>query len=144
MPPTCARCASRPGRARRQLALSALPACLLVGLPTLARPGAAGILAEASCACGHHVERLPLFSGFANFRTICLFPALCQDRGILVRINLLDPGMRPASCPSGPLASLAYPAVARPRAIPWPSGGSRTTRWHDSLAAAIPARVAVK
>lgn len=122
MPPMSAYSASRPGHARGQLALWALLACLLVGLPTLARPAAAGILAEASCPCGYHLERLPLFGGFANFRTVCLFPALCRDKGSLVLINLLDPGTRPASCPTGPLASLADPAVA-------PVDGESVAEW---------------
>ncbi len=122
MPPACTYAARRSGHAPRLLALSTLLACLLAVLPALARPAAAGILAEATCPCGYHVERLPLFGGYANFRTVCLFPALCRDKGILVLINLLAPGTRPTSCPSGPLMSLADPAVA-------PAGGETVAEW---------------
>jgi hypothetical protein len=92
---------------------------LLLSLPPAA---GAGTVVEARCACGYHIERLALFGGFANFRQVCLFPALCQDRQAVVVVNLLAPQTRPASCPTGPLSRYDTPALA-------PAAGASVADW---------------
>ena len=81
----------------------------LAGYP---RPLAAGTLVSAACSCGYSRPSLPLFGGFANFKTVCLFPGLCQATGQLVLFNVLDPMARPRDCPHGDITSYADPALA--------------------------------
>lgn len=90
-----------------------LLAALLAGL-TGAGPHSAraGTLVNARCPCGYHRERLPLFGGRANFRTVCRFPALCATSHELVLINLLDPLADTAHCQGTKAIPYTDPSLA--------------------------------
>ena len=107
----------------RGLWFRALFVSLLLAAGTAGRPALAGTMVAASCPCGYAAARLPLFGGFANYRSVCLFPAICQERRELVLINLLAPRERPKNCPHGPLLSLADPGMA-------PTGGPVAADWN--------------
>ena len=71
---------------RKILTVLLVLAAFLAGYP---RSLAAGTLVSAACPCGYSRPSLPLFGGFANFKTVCLFPGLCQATGQLVLFNVL-------------------------------------------------------
>ena len=109
---------SRFAPGRRLTALAVLLACLLSAPATLR----AGVLAAASCPCGFETRPMPLFGGFANFRQVCLFPALCRDTSQIVLVNLLDAAKRPKDCPSGALTVYGDPSLG-------PAEGSPVAEW---------------
>ena len=99
-------------------------AALLVTLLILAAPVLAGTLVNARCPCGYHTERMPLFGGRANFRTVCLFPALCPTSHELVLVNLLDPLADIPQCPGGKTIPYTDPSLALT------VGGPVVTSWN--------------
>lgn len=94
---------------RNSLLVLCLLTLLLVGHP---RPVAAGTIVSAACSCGFSKPHLGLFGGRANFKTVCLFPGLCQATGQLVLFNVLDPAKAPRDCPHGDITSYAAPSLA--------------------------------
>jgi hypothetical protein len=89
-----------------------LAALVLVGLLGLAAPAHAGDILDASCPCGYHKERLFLYGGRANFKTICLFPALCKTSREITLINVLDPRRDPRDCKASDALSYEHPSLA--------------------------------
>lgn len=83
-----------------------------VFLALLAGPALAGSLISARCPCGFTINRMPVFGGRGNYKTVCLFPALCLATGQIVRINVLAPANRPKDCSVGPVISYADPSLA--------------------------------
>jgi len=89
-------------------ALFTLPVILLA-VPTSAQSGA---IVSASCPCGYQRERMFLFGGLTNFRTVCRFPALCRSTGAIVLGNLLDPAAGAGDCPASDMAFYNDPSLA--------------------------------
>lgn len=98
---------ANPGRAARALGLG----LLLLALATPV-PARAGTIVDARCPCGYHTGRLLVFGGRADFKTVCMFPALCRDTDALLLVNLLDPATPPAGCPGGSAIPYDHPALA--------------------------------
>lgn len=103
----------RPRQAGRSL-VCLLIACgaLVASLTFFAPPAQGGMLVNARCPCGYHTERIPIFGGRANFKTVCLFPALCEDKGTIELVNLLDLSRRPKTCPTGRYLPYTDPLLA--------------------------------
>ena len=110
-PGVLARCA--------KAALFTLPV-LLLAVPMAAQSGA---IVSAACPCGYHRERMNLFGGLTNFRTVCRFPALCRTARTIVLGNLLDPAAGASDCPAPDMVFYSDPSLAPekpgPAVISW-------------------------
>ncbi|MEF3698310.1 hypothetical protein [Desulfolutivibrio sp.] len=89
-------------------ALLTLPVILLA-VPS---PAQSGAIVSASCPCGYHRERMNLFGGLTNFRTVCRFPALCRKARAIALGNLLDPAAGAGDCPASDMVFYNDPALA--------------------------------
>ncbi|QLA18689.1 hypothetical protein [Desulfolutivibrio sulfoxidireducens] len=90
----------------------AIHALFAVSLVTAAATARAGDMVSASCPCGFQRQGMPVFGGFATFKTSCLFPALCLATRDMVLGNLMDPAAGAKDCPASEMVFFNDPSLA--------------------------------
>lgn len=90
----------------------AICALIAVSLLAAAAPARAGDIVSASCPCGFQRQGMPIFGGFATYKTSCLFPALCRATRTMVLGNLMDPAAGAKDCPAPEMVFYNDPSLA--------------------------------
>ena len=79
-------------------------------------PAQAGDMVSAACPCGYQKKAMPIFGGFATYKTSCLFPALCRPTRTMVLGNLMAPGTGAKDCPAADMVFYNDPSLAPQKA----------------------------